>query len=983
MGEVRERGGAIDFDDRHRALGARLADRVAAPFAALADPLVGWACERLVESAPRGHGQPNAHQWAELLLPALSRRLNGMAQRACLAELASAREQGLLSGDDSESRFASFLVGLANDRQSVLDRYPVLDRQLAVVTDLWVTQAVEFSERLARDLPDLVERFAGGTDPGAVVDVHMGLGDPHRGARTVSVVEFESGLRCVYKPRSLATDVHFQALLEWVNDRLDGPELPTLRCVDRGEYGWTEFVEAAECEPGEPAARLFQRYGGLLAVLYLVRAGDCHTENVIVSGERPFLIDVETVFQPLITSLRSDSGSAAEKAATAMCEGSVLFSGLLPVGARPADPTELAGLGSSAVAPRPGAALPKATVVGAGTDRMRIEFARQPSEPVEPSRTPRPIEHLDDIVSGFAATYQVFVRHHAELVDSAGPLAAFSPDRVRCVVRDTMVYGLLLSTSFHPSLLRDVADRERHFDRLRADVARRPGLAAFVDAEQRDMRRNDVPLFTVGADGGPVCAADDVPLSGVTVRSGMSIAREILDRLGPDDLELQTWLIRTAVTSETIRSELTVARQRHESTPAAHPADRTRLAAAADALAEKVAALAISADDEAVWLGCSTGRSGNYTVGLLGAGFYDGLTGIATFLARHGELRDSRETTRLAAQAARAALRRIGHAPEPGGRVGLQGTGGLVYGLAQLHSLVPQRELLDHALGLAKHLRTDVVSDEQFEVMGGAAGAIFGLAALHRVRPDGAVRDAIAAAADRLVSAQRPCAVGAGWTAVLLRDWGVAPEPLGGFAHGASGIAAALAIAADVLGDARYEDAMRAALVYEAHLFDVEAGDWRDVRRDIATDFVVSYGQDGPAQSVAWCHGAPGIGIARHIVLDIVDDPSWRDELSTAAATTLRSGFGNDHSLCHGDLGNLDFLLLAARRDAALADAVQRQAAGVLDGVDEHGWRCGLHPNLVGTGLFTGLAGIGYGVLRLLDPETVPSVLALEPPRGE
>ncbi|SDN02394.1 type 2 lanthipeptide synthetase LanM family protein [Allokutzneria albata] len=979
MGEVRERSGAIDFDDSHRALGARLADRAAAPFAALADPLVGWAFERLVESAPGTRGPRNAHRWAELLLPALSRRLNGMAQRTCLVELASAREQGLLPGDDSASRFASFLIRIADERQSVLDRYPVLERQLTVVTDLWVAQAVEFSERLERDLPDLVERFADGTDPGAVVDVRMGLGDPHRGARTVSVVEFESGLRCVYKPRSLASDVHFQALLEWVNERLDGLELPTLRCVDRGEYGWTEFVEAADCGSGEAAARLFHRYGGLLAVLYLVHAGDCHSENLIVSGERPFLVDVETVFQPVITSLRSESASAAEMAASAMCEGSVLFSGLLPVGARPADSTELAGLGSSAVAPRPGAALLKAAVVGAGTDRMRIEFAPQPSEPVAPSRTPRPIEHLDDIVSGFAETYQVFVRHRAELVDPSGPIAAFSADRVRCVVRDTMVYGLLLSTSFHPSLLRDVADRERHFDRLHTDVLQRPGLAAFVDAEQRDMRRNDVPLFTVGVDGGPVCASDGEPLSGVIVQSGMSITRDVLDRLGPDDLELQTWLIRTAVTSETIRSELTVARQRHESAPAAHPADRARIAAGADAVAEKVAALAISADDEAVWLGCSTGRTGNYAVGILGTGFYDGLTGIATFLAHHGKLRDCRESTRLAAEAARAAVRRIEHAPDTSSLVGLQGTGGLVYGLAQLHALAPQLGLLERALGLAKRLRADVLSDEQFEVMGGAAGAIFGLAALHSVRPDAVVRDAIAAAADRLVSAQRPCAVGAGWTAALFKGWGVAPEPLGGFAHGVSGVAAALAVAADVLGDARCDDAMRAALAYEAHLFDTEAGDWKDVRRDIATDLVVSPGDDDPDRSVAWCHGAPGIGIARHIILDVVDDLTWRDELSTAAAITLRSGFGNDHSLCHGDLGNLDFLLLAARRDPALTDAIHRQAAAVLDGVDQHGWRCGLHTNLVGSGLFTGLAGIGYGLLRLLDPETVPSVLALEP----
>ena len=34
-------------------------------------------------------------------------------------------------------------------------------------------------------------------------------------------------------------------------------------------------------------------------------------------------------------------------------------------------------------------------------------------------------------------------------------------------------------------------------------------------------------------------------------------------------------------------------------------------------------------------------------------------------------------------------------------------------------------------------------------------------------------------------------------------------------------------------------------------------------------------------------------------------------------------------------------------------------------------------------GLLSGLAGIGFGLLRAARPELVPSVLALEPPRGE
>lgn len=950
------------------------------PFLALADPFVGWAYEQLLERlAPQWPGAgrlPDPARWAELLLPALCRRLNGMAQRTCLVELAAARERGELTGDDGERRFASFLDWLStpDNGTAVLARYPLLARQLTVVSRLWTDQAVEFSERLIGDLPALVEHFAAGVDPGVLTEVHMGLGDPHRGGRTVCSVRFENGLRCVYKPRSLATDVHFQQLLGWLNARLDGTGLPTIACLDRGGHGWMQFVESAECEPGEPAARLFRRYGALLATLYVVHAGDCHTENIIVSGEHPFLVDIETVFQPRVPSLRSGSSSAAETAAAELCDGSVLFSGLLPTGGRPADATEMAGVGSSAVTPKAGASPNQPALVDAGTDRMRIAVGtRRPDAP--PRTALRPLDHLGDIEEGFACAYRALARHRDEL--ATGPLAAFAEDRVRYVARDTMVYGVLLSTSFHPSLLRDDADRDRHFDRLRDAASRRPGLAAFVESERKDLWRNDVPFFTVGVSGGPVRDSDGVPLDGPAVRSGMDIAREVVARLGPDDLELQTWLIRTAVTSETIRSELTVARPRHETRPAERPVDPSRLADAADDIAERVAALAIRADDEAVWLGCSTGRSGDYVVGALDCGFYDGLTGIAVFLAQHGRARDSRASLRLANAAARAAVRQIGRSGGIADRVGLQGAGGLVLGLAHLHAVLPDDGLLGHALRIAERLREKVAADNQFEVMGGAAGAILGLAALHRVRPGGVVRDAIAAAAERLLATARPCAAGAGWTPAALGELGVAREPIAGFAHGTAGIAAALAVAAEVLGDARCEDAMRSALAYEAHLFDPDLGDWRDLRAQAGTELVAF---DEDHRSVAWCHGAPGIGVARHLVLDVVDEPAWRAELATAAATTLRSGFGSDHSLCHGDLGNLDFLVLAARRDASLTDAVHRHAAGVLDGVEEHSWRCGLHPGLTAAGLFTGLAGIGYGLLRLLDPDGVPSMVALQPP---
>ena len=59
----------------------------------------------------------------------------------------------------------------------------------------------------------------------------------------------------------------------------------------------------------------------------------------------------------------------------------------------------------------------------------------------------------------------------------------------------------------------------------------------------------------------------------------------------------------------------------------------------------------------------------------------------------------------------------------------------------------------------------------------------------------------------------------------------------------------------------------------------------------------------------AWCHGAPGIGLGRLASLPCLGELEMRQEIAVALETTRAQGFGYNHSLCHGDLGNLDLLL--------------------------------------------------------------------------
>jgi lantibiotic modifying enzyme len=88
-----------------------------------------------------------------------------------------------------------------------------------------------------------------------------------------------------------------------------------------------------------------------------------------------------------------------------------------------------------------------------------------------------------------------------------------------------------------------------------------------------------------------------------------------------------------------------------------------------------------------------------------------------------------------------------------------------------------------------------------------------------------------------------------------------------------------------------------------------------------------------------------------------------------------------DLSLCHGELGVADALtvLASAHRLPVTVSARRRRAGLVLDAIDRYGPRCGTPRGVPTPGLLSGLAGIGYGLLRLGFAERVPSVLMLEP----
>jgi lantibiotic modifying enzyme len=271
------------------------------------------------------------------------------------------------------------------------------------------------------------------------------------------------------------------------------------------------------------------------------------------------------------------------------------------------------------------------------------------------------------------------------------------------------------------------------------------------------------------------------------------------------------------------------------------------------------------------------------------------------------------------------------------------------------------------------------------DVLAGTAGAVVGLLRLHEdfVADDELLKLALSLG-HHLIDTAIKTETGWSWGDLHKAESGAFGN-LNGYSHGAAGIGTSLFELYASTGESRFREAGESALAYERHWFNPANGNWPDLR-----DPELSGGSraDGPSYMNAWCHGAPGIALARLRSFEILDSEICRAEAETAISTTLNNLHGNsemsqtNYSLCHGLGGNCEPLIYGARV-LRRPDLLARAEEVALLGIESYEtqkvpWPCGGPGAQTSAGLMLGLAGISYYYLRLAVPET-PSVLILRP----
>ncbi|CYU82082.1 lantibiotic synthetase [Streptococcus suis] len=236
----------------------------------------------------------------------------------CFAEQIKECENEQLNKQEIYALYNSKLV--ESNLEIFREKYPVGWARCHNMLENRVISLGVMLKRLRKHRTDIFRRF-NLSNSEKIYSIQSG-GDVHNNGQTVNIIEFDTGEKIIYKPRSVSGEVCYRKFVVTFNE-LFKTNLLSIRALDFDTYGFTEFIERVVDEKNYDMTHA----GRLLCMMYMLNASDMHFENVFWTSQGPVPIDLETLFQPLrqkqVDKVEDDQ-SAYSKLARSVCGTGIL-----------------------------------------------------------------------------------------------------------------------------------------------------------------------------------------------------------------------------------------------------------------------------------------------------------------------------------------------------------------------------------------------------------------------------------------------------------------------------------------------------------------------------------------------------------------------------------------------------------------------------------------------------------------------------------
>lgn len=839
----------------------------------------------------------------------LAVRLQNIALRTLIAEMHGYKQRGMLKGVDSKEEYQDFcrICGRKEFFYYIADTYPVLSRCIRERIECQIQYYVQVVQWFREDSDKIGELFFDGEIPGRITGIESGLSDLHNGGKEVLKICLENGKKLLLKPRSMENEQFFTRLLGWISERTDSSQYH-YRILSCRDHSWCEIVEYQSCESEQEIHQYYRRLGEQLFLSYLLGTSDIHAENLIACGAYPVIVDLEA----LARSGKEIQAESAEDAIYSWIRESVIGTGILPFYVWN---KEGEGIDGSAIHSKKGQKLPFQipAVAEEETSNMYITYREGVTSAGRNLAWMKGKEetitaYVDDLLRGFSEAYQAVEKEKRSF---QSVLEEGKGLKSRVVLMHTQRYAMLLNSSYHPSLLMDGADREIFLCSI--GQGRRDREERIVREEIRALLRGDIPCFSSGMDEKSLYAGEEKCEEAFFQRTAYSRILERLGGIGQSDRNKQCDLIRTSMELIPENKEHFVnqiyevrADEEFERTVNKESLDRV-----ITMLSDRLCSYALwnQKRSEVSWPVLRFASSGScaWQIRPMGIYFYDGLSGMLLLTTVMQEKQKSERIERIQKALQRQLFRYTDEGMEDLKNLQSQNTGAytgessVVYTYLKLYQLTKEAIYLQYARKHEEIVSKIVPKDTCADLLGGKAGAawIF-LQMFEQTGEERYVKEA-----EKAVYSMLPQAVkmdcGIGWKLET------GENPVSGMAHGNAGILMPVLALWELTKKQEYEILAEKIREYEESLYDEKRGNWIDRRKD------KEEGED----TVAWCHGAAGILLARLWCYQRVTDRAWKERLKNDIERAYRKTETywkrDSWSLCHGTGGNLWILDIADR----------------------------------------------------------------------
>ncbi len=838
--------------------------------------------------------------------------------------------------DQNYDEFCNYICENPND---IYQKYPVLYSKIKRKINSIKHNILEIYNALYECKEDIKRIF--GLNIQDLKSINPGQGDTHNDGRTVAILIFDNNSRIVYKPRNMYPELVFSKSCEMMNSWFDNYELVYPKLIARDSYGFQEFVESDECKTNEEVKNYYHRIGRALGLFYIMDTTDIHGENIIPFGEYPVFIDLESLTMVPRKKTNTSKDSLVYNV-NKVYEHSVFTSNLLPCTFKGGIlDVDISGLG--ATAGQKSKKLKCLQLVEKGTDNIHFDEEYYITEEMENAvklngKHINYSDYLIDIERGFAEAYEMLFSHKEYLINNMPEL--FKRGKYRQILRGTFVYVRFLKASLHPKYCTSSARTKELLQIISSNNNSQ------FKSEVEQMLNHDVPYFYAKCN-------DTALYEDKSLVEKDFFEKTICEKLVQNikDLSIEDMKRQIAFIHNSIR----IAQKDIMNTDIAYPdfiIDKKENIDIVKAVISEIRKYAIW---DANYKSCTfidVNIDEQPSIGGIPYTLYDGM-GMILFLFAYARYTNDKKDIMFAEASLRgmeevAPLEKAALSSSVFG-----GFYGYIYLYFNLYRMTGNTEYYDKYIKAINRIYDyDVTSEGNIDVIAGVSGAVIVLANIYNLEKDKRLCMLI----------NRYCDFMQHYISRSNIFWT-------GFSHGYAGFQYAFMKAFEATQNVKYLHIAHLLEQKEDIYYESKKANWIDLRDNKHN--CCSY----------WCHGAPGILLARSYYMDPkVFDRKYKKVINTIIDSLQindRDTF-ND-CLCHGRVGNIDVLREIAinTNNKELMEKVHKFSVDEEESIKKYGIIYGI-PQLKGSMSFMlGLPGIGYGYLRN-KTKGLPMVLALE-----